>query len=413
MKLAEKLKIPLTSNFEELVTKDGIDLIINVTGARGVTERIRKLIGNKIEIMESGGAKLLWNLVEEKRKMELEARDRYLEQQTLYKIGLMLSSSERREEALGIIIDSAINLSNAAAGSLALFEEVSGEMVMAYSKGFSSNFSKIKRWKLQTGGMTSYILNSKTPVVIPDITKTTFKINPTVVKEGIKSFIAIPLAAESNIVGILYVNDFKPRPFNKNQVSIVSLLAAQATFAIVNILLFEKTEAMAITDELTKIYNHRYFVKSLNDELKRANRYQMNLSLIMIDVDYFKTYNDSHGHLMGNDILKEVARILKNGIRDIDILARYGGEEFVIILPQTENKNAAAIAERIRMAVEDFKFYKGETQPAGKVTISLGIAMFPDDGGTMAELIDKADKSLYQAKKEGRNKVCLYKHTSK
>jgi diguanylate cyclase (GGDEF)-like protein len=413
LKLAEKLKIPIASHFEELVTKDGIDLIINVTGASGVTERIRELIGNRIEIMEGGGAKLLWNLVEEKRKIELEARDRYLEQRTLYKIGLMLSSSERREEALGIIVDSAIDLSSAAAGSLALFEEASGEMVMAYSKGFSSNFSQIKRWKLQSGGMTSYILNSKTPVVIPDIAKTTFKVNPTVVKEGIKSFIAIPLTAESNIVGILYVNDFKPRPFKENQVSIVSLLATQATFAIGNILLLEKTELLAITDELTKLYNHRYFVKSLSDELKRANRYHQNLSLIMIDVDYFKTYNDNHGHLLGNGVLKEVASILKNGIRDIDILARYGGEEFVIILPQTESKDASSIAERIRRAVEGFKFYKGETQPSGKVTISLGVAMFPDDGGTAAELIYKADEALYQAKREGRNRVCLYKHTSK
>lgn len=408
MKLAQRLNIHATTNFEELVTSSEVDLIVNVTGSKKVSDRLKELVGSSVEIMGGNGAKFLWHLVEERRKKEQEANDRLLEQQTLYKIGLMLSSAERREEALKTIVESAISLSNTAAGSVVLFDEESGEMVMAYSKGFSPAFSKIKRWKWKTGGMTGRILDSKVPVIVPDITKDPFTHNPLILGEGIRSFMAVPLRAEGKIVGILYVNDFKPREFDKAQVSIVSLLATQATFAIENILLLEKTEMMAITDELTKLHNHRHFVKSLSDELKRANRYKQNLSLIMIDVDYFKHYNDTHGHLMGNDVLREIAHILKGNIRDIDIVARYGGEEFSIILPQTAKDKAVSTAERIRAAVESFNFYKGETQPGGRVTISMGVSTFPEDGKTGSEIVGRADEALYQAKREGRNRVCIY-----
>ncbi len=407
--LARSMNIPVTANFEELIVGNNIDLIVNVTGSQGVSNKIRKLVGTSIEIMEGQGAKFLYHLVEERSKKEQEARERLLEQQTLYKIGLMLSSAERSDEVLTTIVESAINLSSAAAGSLVLFDEESGEMVMSCSKGFSSNFSNVKRWKWKPGGLTSRILDSKTPVIAPDITKEQFKINPVLIEEGVKSFMAVPLKAGGKIIGILYVNDFKPREFTKGQVSIVSLLATQATFAIENIMLLEKTALMSVTDELTKLHNHRFLVKSLNDELKRATRYKQNLSVVMIDVDYFKHYNDTHGHLMGNEVLKELARILKVSTRDIDIVARYGGEEFSIVLPQTDKEKAVATAERIRAAVEGFNFPNGETQPGGRVTISMGVAMFPEDGKTSSELVGMADGALYQAKRGGRNRVCVYK----
>jgi len=133
----------------------------------------------------------------------------------------------------------------------------------------------------------------------------------------------------------------------------------------------------------------------------------------MIDVDYFKHYNDTHGHLKGNDVLKDIAQILKSSIRDIDVVARYGGEEFSIILPQTDKSKGAVItAERMRAAVEAFKFYKDEMQPGGKITISVGIAAFPEDGKTISEVVGRADEALYQAKREGRNRVCVYKGAS-
>ena len=408
MKLAKKLNIPTTTNYEELIISKEIDLIVNVTGAKKVSEQLKKLAGNNVEIISGNGAKFLWHLVEEKRKKEQEAKDRLMEQQTLYNIGLMLSSADRSKEVVTTIVESAITLSGSAAGSLVLFEEESGEMVMAYSKGFSPAFARIKRWKWKTGGMTGRILDSKVPVIVPDISKDTYPQNPTVVEEGVQSFMAVPLRAEGKIVGILYVNDFKPREFDKGQISIVSLLATQATFAIENIMLLEKTEIMAVTDELTKLHNHRYFVRSLNEELKRAGRYKQNLSLIMIDVDYFKHYNDTQGHLMGNAVLKDIAHILKENIRDIDVVARYGGEEFAVILPQTDKEKATMTAERIRAAVEGFKFPKGESQPGGKVTISLGVSMFPYDGKTSSELVGSADEMLYKAKREGRNRVCVY-----
>lgn len=409
MKLARKLDIPTSTNFEDLISTTEIDLIVNVTGNKKVSETVKRLAGNNVEVISGNGARFLWQLIEEKRKQQQEANERFLEQQTLYNIGIMLSSADRSKEVVSTIVESAVRLSGSSAGSLVLFEEETGDMVMAYSKGFSPAFSKIKRWKWKSGGLTSRILDSKEPVIVSDISKDSYPHHKTILEEGVKSFMAITLRAEGKIVGILYVNDFKPREFDKGQVSIVSLLATQATFAIENIMLLEKTEIMAITDELTKLHNHRFFVRSLNEELKRAARYKQNLSLIMIDVDHFKHYNDTQGHLMGNDVLKEIARIMQNNIRDIDVVARYGGEEFAIVLPQTDKAKASVTAERIRAAVEEFDFPKGENQPGKRVTISLGVSMSPDDGLTGAELVGRADEMLYKAKREGRNRVCIYK----
>lgn len=412
MTLAKDLNIPTTTDFEELISNTEVDLIVNVTGAKKVSEKLRNLVKDNVEIISGNGAKFLWHLVEEKRKKEHDAKERLLEQQTLYNIGLMLSSAERSKEVVITIVESAIKLSGSSAGSLVLFEEETSEMVMAYSQGFSPAFSKVKRWKWKSGGMTGRILDSKNSVIVPDIDKDPYRHNAAIIEEGVKSFMAVPLRAEGKIVGILYVNDFKPREYDKGQISIVSLLATQATFAIENIMLLEKTEMMAVTDELTKLYNHRYFVKSLNDELKRAGRYKHNLSIVMIDVDYFKHYNDTHGHLMGNEVLKELAHILKGSIRDIDVVARYGGEEFSLVLPQTDKDKAAATAERIRASVEGFNFPNGESQPGGRVTISMGVATFPLDGKTSFDVVGKADEALYQAKREGKNRVCVYKSVS-
>ncbi len=174
-----------------------------------------------------------------------------------------------------------------------------------------------------------------------------------------------------------------------------------------NARLFEETRTLAITDGMTGLYNHRYFLESMGNEFERAKRYKRPLSLLMIDVDFFKNYNDAHGHQKGDEVLKGVAGILKRSVRKSDFVARYGGEEFAVILPETERPMALALAERIRKEVESTGFPGGETQPLGKISISLGAAT-TDDVTTkgIEELIKTADNRLYQAKEQGRNRVC-------
>jgi diguanylate cyclase (GGDEF)-like protein len=164
----------------------------------------------------------------------------------------------------------------------------------------------------------------------------------------------------------------------------------------------------ATVDGLTGLWNFVYFQELLQKEIERSKRYKYSISLVMIDLDNFKIYNDTQGHIAGNYVLMQIAGIFKNFIRKSDTVSRYGGEEFVIILPHTKKQEAHNFCDRLRKIISKSHFDGEHEMPGGKITISSGIASFPDDAGTAEELIDHADKALYEAKRSGRNMVCLY-----
>ncbi|MBI3593150.1 MAG: diguanylate cyclase [Nitrospirae bacterium] len=169
-------------------------------------------------------------------------------------------------------------------------------------------------------------------------------------------------------------------------------------------------ERLSITDAitgLTGLFNYRYFFETLGNEIERARRYKTDLSLLMLDIDHFKHYNDMHGHPRGNDALKRVACMLGDNIRRIDIPCRYGGEEFAVILPSVDKKGALIAAEKIRSSIESHPFPFRESQPKGIFTVSIGVATYPDDAKGVEELIKKADDALYRAKSTGRNRVSV------
>jgi diguanylate cyclase (GGDEF)-like protein len=165
---------------------------------------------------------------------------------------------------------------------------------------------------------------------------------------------------------------------------------------------------LACRDGLTGLFNHRYFQEYLIFEIYRSRRNKETFSLVFLDLDFFKHYNDTHGHLEGDKLLRSLAVILKKSIRKSDVVARYGGEEFVLLLPSTPKANARIVGEKIRRNVESYPFKGREAQPRGKVTISIGISNFPEDGTDRSSLIQCADEAMYQAKDSGRNKVYLW-----
>ena len=162
----------------------------------------------------------------------------------------------------------------------------------------------------------------------------------------------------------------------------------------------------ASRDGLTRLYNHRHFHESLAGEINRSSRYNHIFSLIFLDVDLFKQYNDTHGHLMGDRLLRELGEVLAEQLRKTDLVARYGGEEFMMILPETDKENARRVAEKIRKTIEEHSFPSSEKQSNGKITVSMGVAAFPEDGKDSATLIQNSDRALYEAKHKGRNRVC-------
>ena len=167
----------------------------------------------------------------------------------------------------------------------------------------------------------------------------------------------------------------------------------------------KRIQAQARIDNVTGLATHGAFKDRIVRELPRAERYQRPLSLLMTDVDHFKHYNDASGHPAGDRLLRLVGRIVAGQVRQVDFGARYGGDEFAIILPETSKAAARVVAERLRLAVEAHPFPQGQSQPLGKVTVSVGVATFPDDATTHEKLLEAADRALYQAKAAGRNLV--------
>ena len=222
-----------------------------------------------------------------------------------------------------------------------------------------------------------------------------------------EELVLIPLKAKDKVNGIILADNFITKePIIKDDIRMLTMLANQAGLAIENSQLYEKTVTRAHSDSLTELWNHGYFQYIFHAELEKAKATQTPLSLIMLDIDNFKVYNDVLGHQAGDKILKDLSFLLKNQSRKMDFVCRYGGEEFTIILPQTDKKEVFLIAERLRQDIERHSFSHEEILPNKKLTASLGIAVFPEDGSSTADLITHSDRALYAAKHKGRNNTC-------
>jgi len=216
-----------------------------------------------------------------------------------------------------------------------------------------------------------------------------------------------PLKAKDKVNGIVLADNFiTKRPITKDDIRMLIMLANQAGLAIENSQLYEKTVQRAHSDSLTELWNHGYFQYLLQLELDKAKAAGLAISLIMLDIDDFKVYNDTLGHQAGDKTLKELALLLKNQSRRMDFVCRYGGEEFTIILPQTSKKETFLIAERFRADIENYRFSQEEILPNKKLTVSVGISSYPEDGFSPAQLISSCDKALYRAKSKGKNSTC-------
>jgi len=307
------------------------------------------------------------------------------------------------------------------------------ETIHAFRKIFQKNFDldqfslmlldpATQRLELRTsfglpkakGGTISYALGENIfgvvalkgrRIYVPDVEKDKrFKFHPGKKRRG--SFLCLPLKPEEGrLLGILGFHRDKPNAFARREIDLFNRIANLVALTIQKTLLYQQLRELSITDELTGIYNRRYFNQRFEEELRRAERYKHPLSILMIDIDFFKHYNDIHGHIMGDEVLKKISHLILTNIRKADILARYGGEEFVVLLPEIDKERAKKVAEKLRKKIEKSPFDGEEQIPGNRLTISLGISAFPVDAETAEELLEIADKSLYMAKANGRNRV--------
>jgi len=233
---------------------------------------------------------------------------------------------------------------------------------------------------------------------------------PVIQKLKAEYFVTVPLKAKDKTIGVIFAdNIFTKKPITKEDIRTLTMFANHAGLAIENSRLYEQTVYQANTDSLTRLWNHGYFQYLLTEELKKAYETKKCLSLIMLDIDNFKNYNDNLGHQMGDELLREIARLLRNTCDGKGEVARYGGEEFTVILPNIAKNDAYEIAETLRTAIDNYKFKGQEVQPNKNLTISAGVATYPEDALDKGRVIRYADMALYEAKRSGKNKTCAYK----
>jgi two-component system, cell cycle response regulator len=221
--------------------------------------------------------------------------------------------------------------------------------------------------------------------------------------DALATDVIVPLRTDKGVIGIILLpKSGLGQPYGLQEIQYVTRIARFASIAIENASLFRQ----ATTDRMTGLFSHHFFQKNLEEEMERARRYKSTFSLVMFDIDHFKRINDAHGHLQGDRIIKEIAKVLSRSIRQVDFPARYGGEEFAVILPSVDVKGALVVAERLRKRIEEYSF--PADRESLRVTISVGVTEFDAEADyASADVIREADKALYQSKERGRNRVSI------
>jgi two-component system cell cycle response regulator len=227
--------------------------------------------------------------------------------------------------------------------------------------------------------------------------------NP-VQETALGGFAAFPISTTNRLTGLLALGGKTLARMTPETETFLAQVANQAQIVVENSRLFERIRNLSIRDSLTELYNHRHSMALVANEFERVGRYQESVSVLMVDIDHFKRFNDEHGHQVGDAILRDVARVLKDTLRTVDSIGRYGGEEFMAILPHTGYDEAHRTGERLRQAIEAFVFRHADRNL--RVTVSVGVATFPSDlVDSPGALIREADRALYRAKEGGRNRV--------
>jgi diguanylate cyclase (GGDEF)-like protein len=231
-----------------------------------------------------------------------------------------------------------------------------------------------------------------------------FSVGGEEMKDDSTSLIIKPLIMESSVLGILRVDSPREAAFTQYELRILDIIGELAAVALQNARLYRQTEELAIKDGLTGLYVHRYFMERLEEEVKRALHSDSSFTLLMLDIDDFKDFNDKHGHIAGDAVLKNIGQILKSKASAGDIVARYGGEEFAFLVLNCAKKKAVKLADDIRKKIQTSPVILRRQKCS--VTVSVGVAIFPEDAKLREDIIWEADKCLYKAKAEGKNAVC-------
>jgi diguanylate cyclase (GGDEF)-like protein len=436
IRLAEDLGVFTTTDVSELYQVAALDLIVDLTEDETVRRAMLEQAPPGVELIGSRGSEMIWDLLIAKKRGE-EQEKLFVELQVAYdkirsherKLQTGKEALERANEELesrlaeifftheffkaltsfssvddvtSLIVDGANGILGAEISCVYLLDDETWTLRLAASQGMTEDFFRDDVPVNETILGRSF---SEGLVQEADVPKASPSALWVAEHEGIRSQAAVPLRAGDSVFGVLVVASSTFRELTSAEMERLQVISNQASLALQNALLHEELERLSVTDRLTELYNHGYFQQRLEEELGRAGRFDHMLSLMMIDIDDFKEFNDTYGHPRGDKVLQSVSEAIRANLREMDVAARYGGEEFVVVLPETDTDGAYQVADRIRASVEAIRFGTAEGAAPVHKTVSIGVATYPQHAMAQGKLIEAADRAMYAAKKDGKNKV--------
>jgi diguanylate cyclase (GGDEF)-like protein len=323
-----------------------------------------------------------------------------------HELGKALTSSLQLDQVLRTIMEKINEVLRPDTWSLLLMDLDKHELYFEIATGKGAD--ALKDVRIQVGqGLAGWVAQSGEAVVVPDTSKDSrfFGQVDERTKVATRSIVAVPVRFRDQCLGVIeLINCIGPEGFSQRDLALLEALADYAAIAIENARHVQRIHELTITDDCTTLYNARHLNFMLDTEIYRSHRYAFEFSLIFIDLDHFKTVNDTYGHLMGSKLLAEIGTAIKEKCRLIDLAFRYGGDEFVLLLPQTSKENAIGVASRLHKLIREAIWLK-EAALNVHITASAGVASYPSDSRTKAELLHLADEAMYVVKNTTRDGV--------
>jgi diguanylate cyclase (GGDEF)-like protein len=323
-----------------------------------------------------------------------------------HELGKALTSSLQLDQVLRTIMEKIDEFLHPDTWSLLLVDEAKQELYFEIATG--SGAAALKEIRIKMGqGLAGWVAQNGEIVVVPDVSKDTrfFAKVDEKTKMETRSIVAVPVRFRDHVLGVIeLINCVGPDGFSDRDLGLLQALADYAAIALENARHVQRIHELTITDDCTNLYNARHLNFVLDTEIYRSQRYGYEFTLIFIDLDHFKQVNDTHGHLVGSRLLAEIGQTIKGHCRLIDFAFRYGGDEFVILLPQTSKENAYNVARRIHKLIRETEWLRDQKMKI-RVTASVGMASYPVDARTKADLLHLADEAMYSVKNSTRDSV--------
>ena len=342
----------------------------------------------------------------ERARLFGDSRRGIREMTSLYHIGLAATSSIQIDEVMRLIYEQVNRVLQLDTFYIALYDEDRGDLRYDLFVESGETLPPF-RARLDSVGVTAWVIRNARPMFVRhwSLEEEQLPFQTAVVGTSTETVISVPLIAKNKIVGVMSAQALEPNAFDGTHLRLLTAIASQAALALENARLHTTVNEQAQRDSLTGAYNHGALIDKLQAALVQAQAERGTVALVMLDLDSFKQYNDTYGHLVGDDVLRSTVEAVQGHLKSTDVVGRWGGEEFGVVLPGVTREQARGVAERIRQTVAAHELRDTHSRLVPSATVSLGIAMYPEDAVHIEDLIHRADSALYHAKARGRNRI--------